>query len=363
MNAATATRTQHVPTRLSRITQFALAHPFGASVVAAWALLGSILVAMALEPESAHAAIPLVPIVIGSVVAAVGGGFVLGEAGGAIQDWLRDCVNAIISVSSSMVSSLVHSDALTKPFDGMFETVYPVVYSIHQSVVITLADVVLVVFLLVGLGKLVQDINRTESGVDLWRLVMLFVAFSFCKTIIDSSFELMVFVYEIVRALIQSVMEIGEAGGALSVTPVGEDVKNAGVLMLMLLVSALSMLVVSGACMIAVGATIVRGVKIYVMTCYAPIPLAFFVSDSSRPMATGFLKRYLATLFSGAILALLFMMFGALVGNMSMTSTAPDSFEHIVQWCCEMMFSLVGVCAFGWAVYKSGSWAQEFVGL
>lgn len=359
---STAARKAKTPAA-TRVTAWALAHPAKASLIAAWILLALALAAMAIEPESASAAIPLIPIIIGTVATAVAGGFVIGEAGGAIQDWLRDCVNGVISVSSSMIASLTQSDVLTKPFDELLGPVYPVIYAIHQGVVVSVANVVLVVFLLVGLARLVQDINRTEGGVDLWRLVMVFVLYAFGKTLIDSSFELMVFVYDIVRQLIQAVVAQGAIAGALSATPVGEDVQNAGALMLMVLVSLLSMLVTAVACLLAQVAVIVRSIKIYVMTCFAPIPLAFIISESSRPMATGFMKKWLATLFAGAILALLFIMFGALVGNISMTSVTPDSFEHIVQWCCEMLFSLVSVIAFGWGVYKSGSWAQEFVGL
>ncbi|MEG0503957.1 MAG: hypothetical protein RR547_04875, partial [Raoultibacter sp.] len=191
----------------------------------------------------------------------------------------------------------------------------------------------------------------------------IFVLYGVGKILVDNSFELCVLVYDIIKALISSVIAQGTLAGALTVSPVGEEVQNAGALLIMIMTSFAVWAVVAVVCVLSQVVVIARAIKIYVMTCYAAIPLAFFISDSSRSMATGFVKKYIATLFAGAILALLFMMFGAVVGNMAMTSVTPDSYEHIVQWCCEMLFSLTTVIAFGWAVAKSGAWAQEFVGL
>lgn len=353
---------EHLPLSV-RLFVWVTTHRRAATFLFGWALLFVCLLSILAQPKTANAVIPLIPIILGGIVAVVGGGFVLGEAGGAVQDWLRDAVNGFLSVTTSMIASVVQSDLLTKSFNDIFAPVYPIIYNIHQTTVVTTANVVLVIFLVVSLGKMVQEINRTEAGIDMWRVCMIFVLYALGKLVVDNSFELCVLVFDLVKSLIASVVAQGSLSGALTVSPVGGEVKNAGALILMLMTTFVVWAVVGAVCLLSQIVVIGRSIKIYVMTCYAALPLAFFVSDSSRSMATGFIKRYVATLFAGAILALLFIMFGAIVGNMSMTSVTPDTYENIVQWCCEMLFSLTSVIAFGWAVAKSGAWAQEFVGL
>lgn len=329
---------------------------FGILVVA---LVG---VSLLTSPQPAHAVFPLIPILVGLVGLGVGA-IAIDQAATSVEQVLRDGINMCLSVSSSMLQSVVSSDLLTKSFDQIYPSVQPIIYTIHQTAVIPVANVVLAIFLIVGLGKVVQSMGRTESGVDLWQLIMVFVSYALAKAVIDASYELMILCFDLVRNLIKTVMEVGVASGAMTVHAVPKDVNNTGILVVMAVISVLSMLVTIAVCLLSQVVVIVRGIQIYVYTAFAALPLAFFTAESSRSMATGFLKRYIALLFSGAIMALLFIMFGLIIGNIGITSGSADTIEHAVKWICEMCFSLTSVVAFGWCIFKSGAWARDFVGV
>lgn len=285
-----------------------------------------------------------------------------------IAELLKSAINGVLAGINAMLQSLASADVLTKNFSELFSAVYPVVYEIHHSAVIPIANVVLIIFLLVGLGKVVQEMNRSDTGVDLWALMWVFIAYAFAKVIIDASFELMVLAYNVVLALITNVSSVAQSMGAMNPLAgetgfVGDDIKNAGVLLTMLFFSLIAFLVTIFVFLGAHAAVIARAAQIYVYTCFSPIPLAFLVSESSRQMATGFIKKYLAVLFAGAIMILLFVMMSAMINGVALTDVDPTDDLGIVNWYLQMLYSLVSIVAFGICIFRSGAWARDFVGL
>ena len=109
---------------------------------------------------------------------------------------------------------------------------------------------------------------------------------------------------------------------------------------------------------------VVRSIQIYVYSAFASLPLAFFVSESGRSVATGFLKRYIAVLFSGAIMALLFMMMSAIAATGG-AATQPNfgDADGVLTYCLQMFMGLVPYMAYAFCLFKSGAWAREFVGV
>lgn len=341
-------------------------HHKALSIVAALILATVLSFTMLIShPESAEA-LPIIPIAIAlGSLGAIGAGTAIS---GGIDELIRNCLNAVIASTNGMLQSLSSADILTKHFDQLFAQIYPIIYEIHHQAVIPIANVVLIIFLLVGLGKVLQEMNRNETAVDFWALCWVFISYAFAKMLIDASFELMVLCYNIVLQLITNVATTAQAAGALggitgTENLIGDDIKNAGVLLCMLIVAIVAWGVTVLVCVGAQAALIVRAVQIYVYTAYAPIPLAFMVSESSRQMATGFIKKYLATLFAGAIMILLFVMMSAIVSSGGMTNITPTDDGGVVNWICQTSYSLVSIAAFGFCIFRSGTWARDFVGL
>ncbi len=325
------------------------------------ALAAALGISMIFAPEEALA---LAPFVIAFAAAAllVGAPVAIDAVASGPEEAIRSAINATISSTQTFVASSVNSSLLTSSFDSIFPAVRDTLYQVHQTVVIPVANIVLAVFLLVALGKLLSSLGRSEAGVDAWQLAMVFIGYALAKTVIDASWELMVMAFELARQFITAITSSGFSSESFQASGVPENVKNWGVLLFMWIVSMLVWLVAVAVCTLSQIAMVVRSIQIYLYTCLAPIPLSTFASESSRSMATGFLKRYLALLLSGAVMALLFVMMSLTIGSIGMTATTPDSMEGVVKWSCEYIFSLVTFLAFGFGIAKSGSWARDLVG-
>lgn len=332
------------------------------------ALVVAVVVAMTVvgqmaEPQEA-VALPIIPIVVGGALigAFFAGGSAIDATVGSIDEALRSAVNFELATITASIDNFVNNNLLTQGLDSIMPGVVDVLKSVYHTVAVPAADVVLLVFLVVGLGKVVSNMNKAETGVDLWSLVMVFVGFAFAKTIVDGSWALMELAFNIARWVIVQIANNPAAEMAFAANAVPEDVTNWGILLMMLLVAFLVKLVVLFVIVLANITVIVRCIQIYVYLALAPLPLATLVSDGGRQIAAHFAKAFAAVLLSGAILALLFVMMGAFVSNLAATTVDPSSAEAAVQWVIELFFSIAVFLAFGWCVFQSGSWARDFTG-
>lgn len=346
----------------ARAAVWARSHPVKAALAALPLAVLSLTALGAASPQTAHAIAPIVW-AGAAIVASVAG---ISLAGDGVNDnlctSLRNFINFMLDTSASFVQGIINGDVLTQNFTALFDSVYPIVYNVHQVAVVPLAKVVLVCFFLVSMYKMFSQLATADAGADLFNITISFVFLAFGVAVIDASFEIMVFIYEAVRTLAANVLDAGTGAMAFTYMPISEDVNDLGALLFMALVTLIAFVVIVGVCTLAQCAVIVRAVQIYAMTCFSPIFLAPLVSDSSRPMATGFLKKYMGVCLAGAILALLFVMLGVVVGSLTVSNADPSTVEGVVQWCCQTLFSLVTLIAFGWCIFKSGGWARDWIG-
>ena len=290
------------------------------------------------------------------------GGDILEAAASTIQEGLRGAVNFELATITASIDSFTKSNMLTQDLNDVIPGVVDVLRNIHDTVTITVANVVLLVFLLVGLGKVISNMNKAETGVDLWQLCMVFIGFAFAKTIVDGSWALMQLAFDIVRFLIVSIANSPATQMAYAANAVPDSVENWGVLLMMLLVAFIVKCVVLFVIVLANITVIVRCIQIYVYICLAPLPLATLVSDGGRSVATHFIKAFSAVLMAGAILSLLFVMMGVFISTLSATTVVPSSIDSAIQWVIELFFSIGVFIAFGWCVFQSGTWARDFTG-
>ncbi|WP_304857459.1 MULTISPECIES: hypothetical protein [Bacteria] len=342
---------------------WAICHPVAASATSLLAIgLASIVIACANPSEQAYA---IAPVIIGiiAIATAVGGTVAFDAATNSISDMLRGACNTLLSLSATLIRTVSNADALTQPFDAIYPTVEPVVRGIHETVAIPVANIILAIFFLVGLCKAVTSAGRADTGIDLFQLVLVFVMYGFLITVINASYDLMVMMFNMARWLIVKTLAYGTGEGVMEVAGIPDDVSGEGWLLVALVVCVVVLLASAVCAVITYMAIGIRCVQIYVYTAFAALPLAFFVSESSRSMATGFLKRYVALLFSGALMALLYVMYGAIVGTFGMTSVTPDTFEHGIQFLGELVLSCTTIIIFAFAFWKTGAWSRDFVGV
>lgn len=340
-----------------------LDHQAASCAILAAAIVGIMVVGQLANPQEASA-LPIIPIIVGAGVigAFFAGGDILEAAASTIQEGLRGAVNFELATITASIDSFTKSNMLTQDLNDVIPGVVDVLHNIHDTVTITVANVVLLVFLLVGLGKVISNMNKAETGIDLWQLCMVFIGFAFAKTIVDGSWALMQLAFDIVRFLIVSIANSPATQMAYAANAVPDSVENWGVLLMMLLVAFIVKCVVLFVIVLANITVIVRCIQIYVYICLAPLPLATLVSDGGRSVATHFIKAFSAVLMAGAILSLLFVMMGVFISTLSATTVVPSSIDSAIQWVIELFFSIGVFIAFGWCVFQSGTWARDFTG-
>lgn len=278
------------------------------------------------------------------------------------SDVLREAVNNNLANTTKALRDMTGGSALTKSLSEQNPAAYTWLKSLHKSAAIPLANVVLLVFMVVGLGKVIAHAGRTESGVDLWQLVMVFVAYSFAKTIIDASWELMEFAYDIVRQYIAFTFQKGVSTWNSTPPAASDDIKNTGALLTMWIISLVTWLAATLCAMIANVVVIVRTIQIYVYTALAPISLGTLAAEGGRQMATGFLKRYAALLLAGLLMAVLFVLFGLMIQSQVLPAV-PTEADKVAQWSVTMFEKIGWAVAFAYCLFKSGAWARDFVGV
>lgn len=280
-----------------------------------------------------------------------------------ISGLLRDGCNAMLSLSNEIASMAADIGFLTDGFDELFPTVYPILRSIWRTVTIPVSNIVLAVCLVAGLVKVVSNMGRSDGGVDMWQLVMVFVGFTFMLTAVNSSWTLMVMMFDMARDMIHVVMSAGIDAGALSAAEIPDDVVGSGYLLVALLVCMLVAAVSILTYMITYGVMIVRCIQVYLMTAFGAIPLCFIISESSRQIATGFAKRYMALLFSGVIIMMLILMYSAIVGLFTFTAGPITDAESGNEFLMGLVGTLTASAAYAYCMAKSGSWARDFFGI
>lgn len=278
------------------------------------------------------------------------------------SDVLREAVNNNLANTTQALRDMTGGSALTKSLSEQNPSAYTWLKALHKSAAIPLANVVLLVFMVVGLGKVIAHAGRTESGVDLWQLVMVFIAYSFAKTIIDASWELMEFAYDIVRQYIMFTFQQGVSTWNSTPPAASDDIKNTGALLTMWIISLVTWLAATLCGMIANVVVIVRTIQIYVYTALAPISLGTLVAEGGRQMATGFLKRYAALLLAGLLMAVLFVLFGLMIQSQVLPAV-PTEADKVAQWSVTMFEKIGWAVAFAYCLFKSGAWARDFVGV
>lgn len=336
-------------------------HPVRAGAAA---LAAAVLVACAVSaaaPGEAHAIAWFVPIIVGAIGAGVAG-LAATAVAGSVEEALRGLINSILSVNQTLIGSIAGADGLVDNFSNLISEAYPVIQTVHASAVMPLAYVVLAIFFCAALVRLLEEIGAAETGVDLWRIIWVFILFAFAKIVIDNSWGLALAAYSIVTQFTEQIVQVSTAAGSFSVAEVNDDFNNTALLLLMVIFALLSMVFTMAVVAASHFTLIVRAIQLYVYTAFAPIPLATFVSPSARPIATGFVKSYVALLLTGAILALLICLFSVMGGQL-VIEAQPDSPEGVITWCVNIFVNLIVYVAFAWAMFRSGAWARELVGL
>jgi len=355
-----------------RAAHWAAAHK---GTLAAAALVAAALCCLLAAPDEAEALPILVPIIAGVLAGAIALDTALPGAVSWISDLLREACNFLFSSAQGFLDVAANGSILGNSFMGMFASgsfggseaaggLAEHLHYIQEAYIIPVAMLIATIVFAIALGSLLSDAGGAEAGIDTWQLCWAFISWAGVSVIIQGSWEMMEVAYNITADL------IGRIGGdihtALNLQVVGDDIVNGGVLLALLLGAILVWAMSIVVALITHASVLVRGFQIYVYTTLAPIALAFLGSRSSRAMATGFIKRWLATLLAGVIMVLLLLCFSELVSGMGMdvgSVAAADGADAVVLWMNNLILSFPLYIAIAFCMVQSGAWAREFVGV
>lgn len=246
---------------------------------------------------------------------------------------------------------------------GVARSASDLISEIQSTAVMPVANLVLLCAFAIGLVKLLQNAGWNEGGIDVYKILVLFVMFGICKALIDNSEVIMAVMYNGGRAIIDSINAWMGADSGFTVQPIPDSVNDAGGLFMAMILSFVMLLLVF-VCAIVVNISIImRTIQVLVFVWAAPLPLAFFVSDEGRHIATGFLKRFFGVVLSGAVLMLMLVLFTILLnGAMASYASLAGSATTINDWLGASMTFMPVVGAFALMCFKSGELAQQIVG-
>lgn len=320
-------------------------------------------------------------------IGSAAGGAVGGEVADFVKELLANGCNAALGsimyntlnftgsamgADGQMMGIFSNFDALVGPDTRLYEDCIKV---IHGVLINSIGMAVMCVCLVVGLGKVLTHAGQTEAGVNLWQLFMPFIMFIAGSLLISNSLVLMQLPYDIMKQFTDAVgTKIALGDGFNQTAPAdssfitADNIDNfsTGTLFFTLFILFfvwLGSFIVAG---FANTILLFRGMQIYAYTAIAPIAIGFVVADSTRNMATGFAKRYLAVVLSFFIMYLILIMASyALVGIVNFIAAGSNwgSGDELLglQGNCLTLLATCAAC--GFALYKSGAWAKEVVGI
>lgn len=331
-------------------------------------LVLAVAVAFALAPNEATA-IPLTP----DQLPDNPGSLPFETAAGDITSAVRSWANGVLYNASGLLGmaggDTILGNSFTEMLSGTGGTsaasgLYDVFNRVNHNIVVPFGQMLVTIFLVVALGSLVANAGKNEAGVDAWQLCMVFVGYGFASVLVQSCWYLMVIAYNLVTYVINAI-------SATTLTSIGimsipSECTDLGALLVLLIASFVIWVV----CLVVMGLSqiscISRGLQIYIYTALAPLPMAFIASESSRGMATGFLKRWMATLLAGLILVLLIICMNTIMGGMgdlSLAADAANDMAGVSAWIGQVFMTIMVYVAIAFCMLHAGQWAREFVGV
>ena len=359
--------------RVGNVLIWAFERPRTAMGIYAAAIFAVVAIAACFSPDRAYAGIiEDIGQAIVNGLFGVGGELVedvqslaLDAAEQGVAGTLRGFVSMVLTAAESIVVTAADGTLLNVTFDNLLGTsgVAERIQEAHEAVAIPLANVVLAIVFVVGLVKLVGKVSVSEGGIDTWQLVWLFVMFAIASAIVQSSWDILGFFYDLGRSTISGVFDNGGVDAEeLELVEVSEDITNTGILLFMALGS---LIIMFASALVSLGAFISvlgRAVQIYLYTAFAPIPLAFMVTDEGRQIAISFLKKYAAAVLAGALIALVFVLFKESIDAFATIDMDIEDLQGVMNWFISYMMKIAVYGAFAWAFFQTGAWARDLVG-
>lgn len=290
-------------------------------------------------------------------------------------DWLGEGIaqfflgiaQALFNLFASLMSDVASSSSVSGAFNSLFGgvEVWNMVTTVHQTLVIPIAESILALLMLVQLVKISQRIDATSTLPAVKDIVFLAVFYVLFHWVIVNSLDIVTAIYDIFNSITTSILPSSSAYmAAVDLSSVETSWDTIGGCALLALFGLISVLIGAVAYIIALVVPMARALQLYVMAAFSPIPLSLLGFEESRQMGIGFLKNFAAVALAGAIM--MFTMFAYPFLLASVSGVDSGGLAAIANGTNDGIFSLLSVLAISimyiFALAKSGAWAREVLG-
>lgn len=288
----------------------------------------------------------------------------LGEG---IASFFLNIAQALFNLFASMMSAVASSSTVSGAFNSLFDgaEVWNMVTTVHQTLVIPIAESILALLMLVQLVKISQRIDATATLPAVKDIVFLAVFYVLFHWLIVNSLDVVTAIYDIFNDITTSILPSSSAYmAAFDLSSVEPSWDTIGGCALLALFGLISVAIGAVAYIIAFVVSMARALQLYVMAAFSPIPLSLLGFEESRQMGMGFLKNFAAVALAGAIM--MFTMFAYPFLLASVSGVDSGGLAAIANGTNDGIFSLLSVLAVSimyiFALAKSGAWAREVLG-
>lgn len=290
-------------------------------------------------------------------------------------DWLGEGIaqfflgiaQALFNLFASLMSEVASSSSVSGAFNSLFGgvEVWNMVTTVHQTLVIPIAESILALLMLVQLVKISQRIDATSTLPAVKDIVFLAVFYVLFHWVIVNSLDIVTAIYDIFNSITTSILPSSSAYmAAFDLSSVETSWDTIGGCALLALFGLISVAIGAVAYIIALVVPLARALQLYVMAAFSPIPLSLLGFEESRQMGIGFLKNFAAVALAGAIM--MFTMFAYPFLLASVSGVDSGGLAAIANGTNDGIFSLLSVLAISimyiFALAKSGAWAREVLG-
>lgn len=287
-----------------------------------------------------------------------------------ICGWFISGAVFFFNLYNSIIGSITANSVLTAPFSSLLgDNVYALTTTIHQTVVVPIAESILALFMLVQLVKISQRIDANATLPAVKDIVFLAVTYVLLHWFIVNSLGVMQAVYQIVvDEIIPGIGDVGNLDTAAQITAEGVTSTDFGACIALFFASIICFLIGIIAYVISLVVAYARAWQIYVMAAFSSIPVALLGFDETRASGIQFLKNFASAVLAGALMVFLLVAYPSILTSVAPGLGITQGILDVVTGdaATDGLLGALSAVALGVlliiGLVKSGAWAKEILG-
>lgn len=284
-----------------------------------------------------------------------------------VANILKYLAQSLFNVYANMMGSVTSSSTISAPLEQLFggADVWNMVQTLHQTLLIPLAESILALIMLVQLVKISQRIDSTSTLPAVKDIVFLAVFYVLFHWLILNSLDIVAAIYNIFNHITASILP-SDAHFADSFDLSGVEAKGEyiGGFFLLVVFGLVSVVIGAIAYIVALVVAFARSLQIYVMAAFSPVPLSLLGFEETRSIGIGYLKNFAALALAGTIMVFIMYSYPFLLSSVSgvdsggLAAVATGTNDGLNSLLTVLAISVVYI----FALVKSGAWARELLG-